>query len=332
MQTHYPLKERNTFHFNISAETFSEIDHPETLREIILKNDTNTPILILGGGSNLLFRDNFNGHIIRSTDETIEIISDDGDSVLVRAAAGTDWDKFVEYTVNQNLGGLENLSLIPGTVGASPIQNIGAYGVEVKDYIEYVEGMYLDTGEMFQLEKEACRFGYRDSVFKNELKHKVFISHVVFRLSRKHTYKLDYGKLKEAVETKGEVSLKSIREAVIEIREAKLPDPDKIGNAGSFFKNPVVNETHLQLIQKDYPKAPYYTQEDGYKIPAGWLIDTAGWKGYRKGDAGVHKHQALVLVNYGEAMPSDVLELAEMICRDVQLKFGIELEMEVTIV
>ena len=333
METDYSLKERNTFHFNIHAAAYSEISHPEKIRELIPQTPGEfAPVLIIGEGSNLLFRDDYQGHIIRSTDTSIEIISESEDDVLVRAASGVKWDDFVQFAVDKGYGGIENLSWIPGTVGACPIQNIGAYGVEVKDSIEYVEGLYLDTGEVFHLEKASCLFGYRDSIFKHELRGRVFISHVTFRLSLNPIYHLDYGALKTRVESKGAINLSTIRESVIEIRKEKLPEPEVIGNAGSFFKNPVIPETHLSLIQQDYPEIPFYELGEGYKIPAAWLIDTAGWKGYRQGDAGVHAHQALVLVNYGNATPSEVLDLAENICRDIKHKFGIELEMEVTIV
>ncbi|MEA1875154.1 MAG: UDP-N-acetylmuramate dehydrogenase [Bacteroidota bacterium] len=333
METNYSLKERNTFHFNINAAAYSEISHPKMIQEIIMQEPRKfTPILIIGEGSNLLFRDAYRGHVIRSIDTSIEVLSEHNNDVLVRAASGVKWDDFVQFTVDNGYGGIENLSWIPGTVGASPIQNIGAYGIEVKDSIEYVEGLYLNTGEVFFLEKASCLFGYRDSIFKHELRGRVFISHVTFRLSSNPSYHLDYGALKTRVESKGAINLSTIRESVIEIRKEKLPDPDTIGNAGSFFKNPVIPETHLSLIQQDYPEIPFYELKEGYKIPAGWLIDTAGWKGYRQGDAGVHTHQALVLVNYGNAEPSEVLDLAENICRDIKHKFGIELEMEVTIV
>ncbi len=333
METNYSLKERNTFHFNINAAAYSEISDPEMVREFIMQEPSEfTQILIIGEGSNLLFRDDYRGHVIRSIDTSIEVISESGDYVLVRAASGVKWDDFVQFAVDNGYGGIENLSWIPGTVGASPVQNIGAYGVEVKDSIENIEGLYLDTGEFFHLKKEACLFGYRNSIFKHELRGRIFISHVTFRLSSNPSYHLDYGALRSRVESKRAITLSTIRESVIEIRKEKLPEPDEIANAGSFFKNPLITETHLSLIKQNYPEIPFYKLEEGYKIPAAWLIDTAGWKGCRQGDAGVHANQALVLVNYGNAAPSEILDLAENICRDIKHKFGIELEMEVTIV
>ncbi len=333
MQTNYSLKSYNSFHFNVSSRNFIEInDFKQFQNDIRQGKYQNEKIQILGGGNNVLFTDDFSGTVFHPVNESIEILEKNKDEVLLKVAAGKDWDNFVEYTVGQGFYGLENLSLIPGQVGASPIQNIGAYGVEVKDCIDKVEGFFLDTGETFAFENETCQFAYRNSVFKSKFRDKVFITYVYFRLSFKEKYHLTYGNLKDSVENFGEINLHNVRKAVIDIRNKKLPNPDEIGNAGSFFKNPVVNASELERIKQSYPDVPYFEQEDGSKISAAWLIDTAGWKAYRKGDAGVHKNHALVLVNYGSAKPQEIVSLSERIINDVREKFGVSLEPEVRFV
>lgn len=329
METNFPLKDFNTFHFDVQARWFDTVGKPEELKEKILQSEFSTEkILILGGGSNIVFREDFHGLVLHPTEQSFEVKEESEEEVMLKVSSGYDWDEFVSRTIKQGYYGLENLSLIPGQVGAAPIQNIGAYGVEVRDFIESVEGFYLDTGEDFKLPAESCRFDYRDSVFKGELRGKVFISYVNFRLSKKARPNIAYGSITEMLAGKEPAPL-AVREAVIAIREAKLPDPDKIGNAGSFFKNPIISKAQFELIKSDYPEVKSYPVGDSIKVPAGWLIDRAGWKAHRVGDAGVHPNQALVLVNYGMAGPDDILRLAEQIREDIHYKFGIELELEV---
>ncbi|MGC9332272.1 MAG: UDP-N-acetylmuramate dehydrogenase [Bacteroidales bacterium] len=333
MQTDFSLKDYNTFHFDVKTRYFETIDDIAHLKDAIINGAFNTDkLFVLGGGSNVFFRENFHGLVLHPMGKEIEIIAENEAYIVVEVSAGYDWDEFVAWTVEKGYCGLENLSLIPGQVGAAPIQNIGAYGVEVKDFITVVKGIYLDTGEDFEIIAEACRFDYRDSIFKHELKGKVFISHVQFRLNKTHDFNLEYGQLKEHLKGK-EITQQAIRDAVIDIREQKLPDPDVIGNAGSFFKNPIVRKTQYDFLNSQYPDVKAYPAgEEMMKISAAWMIDKAGWKAYRVGDAGVHPKQALVLVNYGMAKPRDIMSLAEQIRKDILYKFGIELEMEVRLV
>jgi len=332
MQTNFPLKDYNTFHFDVKAAWYDTIENPQNLKEKILNDELQTErILILGEGSNVLFREDFSGLILHPVEQRIDVVEDNEADVLIKVSAGYNWDEFVDWTVQNGYYGLENLSLIPGQVGAAPIQNIGAYGVEVKDFIESVQGFYLDTGEDFLLPAEACQFDYRDSVFKKELRGKVFISDVHFRLSKAAQPELRYGNITEQLAGR-EPTPELVREIVMDIRNRKLPDPKATGNAGSFFKNPVVSKAQFEIIKQDYPDVKSYPADDMIKIPAGWLIEKAGWKAYRVGDAGVHPSQALVLVNYGMAGPDEILKLAEQVREDIQYKFGIELEMEVRII
>ncbi|MFO7790762.1 MAG: UDP-N-acetylmuramate dehydrogenase [Bacteroidota bacterium] len=333
MQTDFPLKDYNSFHFNVKTRYYDTIDNEETLRDAIINGDLQTEnLLILGGGTNILFRENFAGLILHPVEKNINVIEENETDIVLEVSAGYDWDEFVKWTVEKGYHGLENLSLIPGQVGAAPIQNIGAYGVEVKDYTELVKGIYLDTGEDFEIPAEACQFDYRDSIFKHELRGKVYISHVWFRLSKKPAFNVSYGQLAEKLKGK-DITQKAIRDTVIDIREQKLPDPNVIGNAGSFFKNPVVQKAQYDFIKEQYPDVKAYPAGEGLvKISAAWMIDKAGWKAYRVGDAGVHPKQALVLVNYGMASPADIMSLAEQIRKDILFKFGIELEMEVRLV
>jgi UDP-N-acetylmuramate dehydrogenase len=289
--------------------------------------------LILGGGSNILFTNHFDGAIIHPAIDGIEIVSEDDTSVIIKAGAGVEWDSLVEYTVNKGLGGLENLSLIPGNVGASPIQNIGAYGVEAKDCIEIVEGIYIHTHKSFSLSKSECKFNYRDSIFKNDLRGKTIITYVSFKLLKTPLLVTHYGNLDVELEKLGGKSLANVRQAVINVRNSKLPDPKVLGNAGSFFKNPVVDISVVEELQKDYEKVPYYPVSDSYvKLPAGWLIEQCGWKGKKIGNVGVHKDQALVIVNYGGANGKEVIDLAHKVRHSVMEKFNVSLEMEVNVV
>lgn len=292
-----------------------------------------SPVLILGGGSNMLFTDSFNGTILYPDFRGIRIEQKSGDSVIISAGTGIIWDRLVEWSVERGLGGLENLSLIPGKVGAVPVQNIGAYAVEAKDCIVKVKAIDIEDGSIRIFSNSECEFGYRDSVFKNRLKGKYMITRVWFRLSKKLIFDLEYGTLKDEVSRLGGVNLKNIRDAVINIRRSKLPDPEVIGNSGSFFKNPVADDSIVLKLKRKYPEMPIYPESCGKtKIAAGWLIEQCGWKGKRKGNAGVHEKQALVLVNHGNATGKEILDLSEDIRKSVKEKFSIDLEREVEVV
>jgi UDP-N-acetylmuramate dehydrogenase len=328
------LKPYNSFGIEVIAKSFFEFTESTDLVEFLSKNLLPEKRMILGGGSNLLFKSDFDGLIIHPNIPGIGMTHETRNNIFIEACAGEKWDDLVSFTVKYNLGGLENLSNIPGKAGASAIQNIGAYGVEVKDCIHLVRGIDLQTGEELEFQNEECRFGYRDSIFKNELKGNFVVTSVVFKLDKFPEYSLDYGALKTEAEKLGPINLATIRQAVINIRGSKLPDPEKLGNAGSFFKNPVVPRIIAENLQVRYSHIPVYdtVQPDNIKIAAGWLIDQCGWKGYREGDAGVHKDQALVLVNYGKATGIEIVELSEKIKTSVFEKFGIWLEPEVNIV
>ncbi len=330
----FPLKYRNTFGLNISSHYFVETSKADKISfSLNYASYYNLPILILGGGSNILFTKDFEGLIIQPTVQGIEVIEDAPQSVTIRVGAGVNWDSLVEWCVSRGYGGLENLSLIPGNVGASPIQNIGAYGVEAKDTIVKVEGLNIITKKMAEFTNAECLFDYRYSIFKGELRHRIIITNVHFKLSKTPTLITHYGNLDEEIEKLGEKSIKTVREAVINIRKRKLPDPVELGNAGSFFKNPVVKASVFESIQGKFDKVPSFpATENHVKIPAGWLIEQCGWKGKQVGNCGVHKDQALVLVNHGNATGSEILNLAKQIQKSVVDQFGIELEMEVNIV
>lgn len=335
LQYDYPLKSHNTFHFDVYAEYFSA---PQNVQEIIevlteptLKNKAR---FILGGGSNVLFQSNFKGLILKPDIQSIQVIHETAQSVWVEVGAGVDWDSFVEWSVSKAYYGIENLSLIPGHVGASPVQNIGAYGTEIMDVITQVNGIFLDSLETFSFKNKECEFSYRDSIFKNSLKGKTIITSVEFVLGKVGNIKTSYGGVAKEVESLGGSSLKNVRQAIINIRQSKLPDPAVIGNVGSFFKNPIVENTVANKIIQKFPDAPIYKLDEGYsKIPAGWMIEQCGWKGKSLGNATVHKNQALVLINNtGLANGQDILALAHEIEKSVKLKFGIEISKEVNVV
>ena len=290
--------------------------------------------LFLGAGTNILFTSDFNGTIINASYNSVSIVEENNRNVVVCADAGLIWDNFVKWCVSHNLGGVENLSSIPGTVGAAPVQNIGAYGSEIKDVLREVRAINLSTGKVELFLADKCRFSYRDSIFKKELKGKYFISKVCFNLIKNpDKFNTQYGILEERVSRIGKKNLNTIRQAVMEIREEKLPDPAITGNTGSFFKNPVINRQLFESIHNKNPEMPYYkTGENHIKVPAGWLIEECGWKGFREGDTGVHNKQALVLVNYGNATGNEILNMAERIIESVNLRFGIKLEKEVEVV
>jgi UDP-N-acetylmuramate dehydrogenase len=328
------LKSFNSFGINVKAGFFIELLTEEDVFAFFSSTERfSKPFLFLGGGSNILFTKDFPGTVIRLCIKGIAVEEEDADSVLVRAAAGENWDHFVNYCVERGWGGLENLSMIPGNVGTGPIQNIGAYGAEIGDVIQDLEVLETETLEKVVLTRGECRFGYRDSIFKSSAKGKYFILSVRFRLSKKPRLKLDYGTIRDELQTMHVLSpaIADVREAVCRIRTRKLPDPVKIGNAGSFFKNPVITEDQYEHLKKEFPAMVSFPAENGFKIAAGWLIEQCGWKGKRFGDAGVHENQALVLVNYGSATGEEILVLANRIIVSVEEKFGIHLDPEVNI-
>jgi UDP-N-acetylmuramate dehydrogenase len=334
IQRDISLKSYNTFGLDYKASCFNTINSEREAISIFKNQELlDEPILILGGGSNLLFMKNFKGTIIHPEIEGLIIEEQKKESVIISSGAGIIWDDLVEWTVQLGYGGLENLSFIPGSVGASPVQNIGAYGVEVRETIEKVRTVSISDGTIKEFSNEECRFSYRNSIFKDELKGKYLVTKVFFRLTPRPIFKTDYGSLKEEVRKLGPLSLNTLRRAVINIRRKKLPDPQTTGNAGSFFKNPVVESSVADNLLSIYPDIPYYNDIPGYKkISAGWLIDQCGWKGKRIGNAGVHEKQALVLVNYGNASGEELLELSVKIARSVSDKFGIELQREVEVI
>lgn len=291
------------------------------------------PLLILGSGSNILFISDFKGTILCPEFSGIKIEERDKENVIVSAGAGVKWDKLVEWTVNNGFGGLENLSLIPGMVGATPVQNIGAYGIEIKDRIDRVKTISVRDGAIRMFSNKECEFDYRNSIFKNREKSRYLVTRVYYKLTVNPIPDLTYGSLRDEINKSGSASLKSVREAVINIRKSKLPDPELLGNAGSFFRNPIVTRPVAENLRKIYPDIPVYEDHSGgIKLAAGWMIEQCGWKGRKTGDAGVHDKQALVLVNYGNATGKEIFTLAEAVKKSVQEKFGIVLEREVEIV
>jgi len=289
--------------------------------------------MVLGEGSNVLFTGDFNGTIIHPALKGIEILSEDQDKVRVKAFSGENWDEFVKYCVEKNWYGLENLSLIPGSVGSSPVQNIGAYGVEAKDLILQVEGIMMETGEKMTFSNSECRFDYRNSIFKQDLKNRFLITAVSFSLDKHPRFELSYGQVEKEFMKKPVQDLHALRQTIIEIRESKLPDPSKLGNAGSFFKNPVITDSEYDILKVKYQGLPFYPAKMGYKkIPAAWLIEQSGWKGVREGNTGTYPTQPLVIVNYGNATGSEIFRFAEKVIDSVRKKFGVRLEMEVNLV
>ena len=326
----YSLLNHNTFGMDVKAKRYVEYDSEEELKALIPTLEGE--VLHMGGGSNLLFKGDFAGTVLHSAIRGIEIVEEKDDEVLVRVGAGEVWDDFVAWAVAQGLGGVENLSLIPGEVGASAVQNIGAYGVEAKDVIALVEAVELQNGQKRVFGTLECDYAYRQSIFKKQLKGKYAITYVTYRLQKKPQLKLEYGNIKAVLGEKKDLTIADVRQAIIDIRNAKLPDPKVQGNAGSFFMNPVVSREKFLSIQKDYPNMPFYEVEGGVKIPAGWMIDQCGWKGKSLGRAGVHDKQALVLVNLGGATSNEIITLCETVCKDVYKKFGIEIHPEVNLI
>lgn len=326
----YNLMRHNTFGMDVKARRFVEYDSEDELRQLIptLRGD----VLHIGGGSNLLFCKDYDGTILHSGIKGISIEDEDAESVLVRVGAGVVWDEFVEWAVVQGYGGVENLSLIPGEVGASAVQNIGAYGAEAKDVVVLVEAVELQSGQKRCFGTAECEYAYRQSIFKNQFKGKYAVIYVTYRLQKKPTLKLDYGNIRTMLEGKENITVADVRKAIIDIRNAKLPDPKVQGNAGSFFMNPVVCREKFLAMQKEYPQMPFYETDGGVKIPAGWMIEQCGWKGKSLGRAGVHDKQALVLVNLGGATSEEIIRLCDAVCKDVLDKFGIDIHPEVNFI
>lgn len=336
IQENVSLKNHNTFGIEVSSRYFIDVTSVALLQELLthpLSQDISK--LILGEGSNVLFGQDYPGLVIKMSLKGIEITNEDDQHVWISAAAGENWHQLVLFCIKNQLAGIENLSLIPGTVGAAPIQNIGAYGVELRDVLASVTAVRLCDGEVCTFDNAACCFGYRDSIFKQVVKNEYMITSVNLRLNKTPVFHLDYGAIKEtlAMMQVNEPSIKAISDAVIHIRRQKLPDPKQIGNAGSFFKSPMLQQAEFDAIYQRFPHMPYFNDgHERYKIPAGWLIEQCGWKGRRIGEAGVHEQHALVLVNYGHSTGRDIKQLAEQIQESVRDKFAVELVPEVNII
>ncbi len=328
----HPLVQLNSFHVDEVAAHIIEFDCAEDLKEIFTPENAPQKWFILGGGNNILFTQRYDGTLIHPTGKQLKVVAEDERTLTILVEAGMEWDDMVAWCVERGLWGAENLSLIPGSVGASPVQNIGAYGAEAKDIISKVHFFDIDTLAFRTLLNEECRFAYRDSIFKQELRGKAIITAVEFTLHKEARPNLGYGDLSREVEARGGATLKNIREAVCAIRRSKLPDTAELGNAGSFFKNPFVESSVADDLAARHPDMPLYPAPEGKrKLAAGWLIDRAGMKGFRNGKVGVHERQALVLVNFGGATGNEVIALAKQVQNAVREKFGIEIEPEVNI-
>ena len=332
----FSLRGYNTFGIEAEARQFVEISSIDQYVALRTSGEyAHLPHLFLGGGSNVLLTQAQEALIVKISIPGISVVKEDADFVWLKGGAGVVWDEFVQYAVNHGWSGLENLSLIPGTVGAAPMQNIGAYGAEIKDTFDSLEALNLQTLAIEVFDAKACAFGYRESFFKRAGKGLYLIGSVTFKLSKKPSVKTSYGAIQEVLATKGitQPSIRDVADAVIEIRKSKLPDPKEIGNSGSFFKNPTVSASEASRLMAEFPGIPNYLVEGSteVKFPAGWFIEKAGWKGFRRGDAGVHAKQALVLVNYGEATGAEILALSEEIKQSIKDTFGVSLETEVNI-
>lgn len=330
------LRSYNTFGIDAAARYFTSFHSQEELLEVLASPEwEHARKLVLGGGSNILFTQDFDGLVMKNECKGIRILREDDEHVYVQAGAGENWHQFVLYCIEHNLAGLENLSLIPGNVGASPMQNIGAYGVEIKDTFYELDAFHLNDHALVKFNNDACAFGYRESVFKKEYKDQFVILNVTYRLSKKPRFNTSYGAIEQELNRLGITtpSIRAISDAVINIRSSKLPNPAEIGNAGSFFKNPEVTREKYEALKEAFPEiVAYPLPGDHFKLAAGWLIEQCGWKGYRDGDAGVHARQALVLVNYGHAKGEEIVELSWKVVDSVKEKFGVTLEREVNIV
>ncbi len=340
IRQNFSLKEYNTFGIDVSAKHFSNFGSIEELEEALqyrkeVSANSPCPLLILGGGSNVLFTKDFDGIVLKNELSGIELVNEDAENYYIKASAGEKWHNHVEYCISNNYSGLENLSLIPGNVGASPMQNIGAYGVEIKDVFFELEAYNIQDKIIQTFSLDDCQFGYRESVFKNKFKGQFVILNVTYKLKKNPVFNTSYGAINTELERMGvkDLNIRNISNAVINIRTSKLPNPKEIGNAGSFFKNPKVSKFRWHVIWEQFPDVvAYKVDEMNYKLAAGWLIEQCGWKGFRKGDAGCHSKQSLVLVNYGNAKGEDIINLADEIIYSVENKFGVKLEKEVNIV
>ena len=332
----YPLLKLNTFGVDVKAKYFTSIN---TINELIELTKTNVfkdlGLLILGGGSNILFTKDFDGLVILNNIKGKEIIDQNQQSIFLKIGAGENWHELVMYCVDNGWGGIENLSLIPGNTGTAPMQNIGAYGVEIKETFIELEALEISSGKIVKFNNSDCEFGYRESVFKNKMKNQYIILNITLELKKNPVLNINYGDVKAILESQNikNPGIKEVSNAIISIRQSKLPDPKKIGNSGSFFKNPIVSLNQLELIKKKYPNVVNYEiNENEFKIAAGWLIERAGWKGKKFNNYGIHEKQALVLVNYGLANGMEIFELSEKIILDIKDKFGITLEREVNVI
>ena len=334
IKENYSLQAHHTFHLPIKSRWYIEYESIEELKKI-LKEDLlqKHSFLHIGGGSNLLFIQDYNGVILHSGIQYIDILEEKDDSILLKVGSGMIWDDFVKYCVNNNWGGTENLSMIPGEVGASAVQNIGAYGAEVKDIIENVNTIEIATGHERTFKNMDCKYNYRESVFKKELKGKYIVTSVEYRVRKNPVFNLSYGNLKEALSNYDTITLQNIREAVMTIRESKLPDPNTFGNAGSFFMNPIISLKQYKKLHEKYPDMPHYPIDDKHvKVPAGWMIDRCGWKGKEHGGAAVYDKQSLVLINKNDATPKDVIELSQQIQKSVKDTYDITIYPEVNFI
>lgn len=334
---HFSLRPYNSFGIDVKAGSFADFHTTEDLAELVTGqlHPEKDRLLVLGGGSNILFTKDFDGWILHNRIKGIELLREDDNHFYVKAGAGENWHGFVQYCIDHSYAGAENLSLIPGNVGASPIQNIGAYGVEIRDIFHELEAFDLFEKRVQTFQLADCGFGYRESVFKKSAKGRYVILNVTYRLNKKPDFHTGYGAIAQELERMGvqELSIRAVSEAVMHIRSSKLPDPGQTGNAGSFFKNPVISTQQYTALASTYPGMTGYAAGEGLtKVAAGWLIEQCGWKGYRKGDAGCYPKQALVLVNYGKASGKEILDLSRSIIDSVQEKFGILLEREVNII
>lgn len=333
-QENVSLQSFNTFGLAAKAAHFCAFQSIEELRKALAEK-AQMPLLVLGGGSNMLLTQDFQGLVLKNELKGIEVVKETADHYFVEAQAGENWHQFVLTAIENGWAGVENLSLIPGTVGAAPMQNIGAYGVELEQVFDHLKALEINTGEIKTFDHAACEFGYRESVFKKELKGKYIITSVTFRLNKQPEFNTSYGAIQETLEAMDvkELSIKAVSDAVIQIRQSKLPDPAKIGNAGSFFKNPTIDKIDYEALRAEFPNIPgYHLPENQVKIPAAWLIEQAGWKGKTFGEIGVHKNQPLVLVNYGNGDGNKIKALAYEIQASVRNTFGIELSPEVNII
>ena len=335
IQENISLKPYTTFGIDKKAKFFTRVSTLAELKlALISAKENQSPVLILGGGSNILLTKDVEGLVIKLEIKGVQVVKEDENHLWIEVGAGEVWHELVLHSIAQNWAGLENLSLIPGTVGASPMQNIGAYGVEIKDVFHSLQAMHRDTLEIHSFDAEACQFGYRESVFKQSLKDQYVITSVTFCLSKTPAFRLDYGAIQEVLQANGvqHPTLREVSDAVIQIRQSKLPDPKEIGNAGSFFKNPTIPSSQFEQLKAHYPALPGYPSSEGIKVAAGWLIEQTGWKGKRIGDVGVHAKQALVLVNYGDGTGEEIKSLSEQVQASVMEKFGIQLQAEVNFI